>query len=96
MSLGGGIIIGTQHLHEAVVVVREISVINLAGKVIVELGRVETRAVTGFIGSTEACKLCLKHDIPWHGSVPSYGVADHASKSICYLEVVGYPGEMKE
>ena len=67
MSLGGGIIIGTQHLHEAVVVVREISVINLAGKVIVELGRVETRAVTGFIGSTEACKLCLKHDIPWHG-----------------------------
>ena len=36
------------------------------------------------------------HDIPWHGSVPSYGVADHASKSICYLEIVGYPGEMKE
>ena len=35
------------------------------------------------------------HDIPWHGNVPSYGVANHA-KSISSLEVVGYPGEMKE
>ena len=36
------------------------------------------------------------YKIPWFANVPTYGVADHASKWISQLEVVGYPGEMED